>query len=141
MGLQQFEVVNAAFDGAGSWLATVEERRRKAAELEINLKLWAFDEQTQRYRCLSGTLKMIQTHWAEGRSPQWNACCPHSFVLDTTIVAPHDSQVTDLCFCRASDGQTTLLVSASKDGHFKAWQLAAQTEGKASAWFSHCLPS
>uniref|UniRef100_A0A674NFU0 WD repeat domain 75 n=1 Tax=Takifugu rubripes TaxID=31033 RepID=A0A674NFU0_TAKRU len=99
LGLQQFEVVNAAFDGPGNWLATVEERRRKAAELELNLKLWAFDEQTQ------------------------------SFVLNTTIVAPHDSQVTDLCFCRASDSQTTLLVSASKDGHFKAWQLAAQTEG------------
>ncbi|XP_003962243.1 WD repeat-containing protein 75 isoform X1 [Takifugu rubripes] len=98
LGLQQFEVVNAAFDGPGNWLATVEERRRKAAELELNLKLWAFDEQTQ------------------------------SFVLNTTIVAPHDSQVTDLCFCRASDSQTTLLVSASKDGHFKAWQLAAQTE-------------
>lgn len=67
--------------------------------------------------------------------------CPHSFVLNTTIVAPHESQVTDLCFCRAPDSQTTLLVSASKDGHFKAWQLAAQTEGKAPAWFSHCLPS
>lgn len=66
LGLQQFEVVNAAFDGPGSWLATVEERRRKAAELEINLKLWAFDEQTQRYRCLSVALKMIQTGQREG---------------------------------------------------------------------------
>lgn len=52
LGLQQFEVVNAAFDGAGNWLATVEERKRKDVELELNLKLWAFDEQTQRYRCL-----------------------------------------------------------------------------------------
>lgn len=137
MGLQQFEVVNAAFDGPGNWLATVEERRRKAAELEINLKLWAFDEPTQRYRCLSATVKMIQTRRAE----VLNACCAHSFVLNTTIVAPHDSRVTDMCFCRASDSQTTLLVSASKDGHFKAWQLAAQTEGKASTQFSHSLPS
>lgn len=48
LGLQQFEVVNAAFDGPGNWLATVDERKQKAAELELNLKLWAFDEQTQR---------------------------------------------------------------------------------------------
>lgn len=48
MGLQQFEVVNAAFDSPGSWLATVEERKQKAAELELTLKLWALDEQTQR---------------------------------------------------------------------------------------------
>lgn len=48
LGLQQFEVVTAAFDGPGNWLATVEERKQKAAELELSLKLWAFDEQTQR---------------------------------------------------------------------------------------------
>lgn len=48
LGLQQFEVVNAAFNGPGNWLATVEERKQKAAELELNLKLWAFNEQTQR---------------------------------------------------------------------------------------------
>lgn len=48
-GLEQFEVVKAAFDASGNWLATVEERKRKAAELELNLKLWLFDEQTQRY--------------------------------------------------------------------------------------------
>ncbi|XP_005736878.1 WD repeat-containing protein 75 isoform X1 [Pundamilia nyererei] len=100
-GLQQFEVVKAAFDASGSWLATVEERHQKVAELELNLKLWAFDEQTQ------------------------------SFVLNTTISAPHDAQITAMCFCQATDSQTTLLVSTSKDGHFKAWQLAApaHTEG------------
>ncbi|XP_035771121.1 WD repeat-containing protein 75 [Neolamprologus brichardi] len=80
-GLQQFEVVKAAFDASGSWLATVEERHQKAAELELNLKLWAFDEQTQ------------------------------SFVLNTTISAPHDAQITAMCFCQAADSQTTLLVS------------------------------
>lgn len=52
-------------------------------------------------------------------------------MLDTTIVAPHEAAVTDMCFCQASDSQTTLLLSASKDGRFKAWQLATQTEGKA----------
>lgn len=53
-------------------------------------------------------------------------------MLNTTIVAPHEAQVTAMCFCQASDSQTTLLVSASKDGYFKAWQLATQTEGKAN---------
>ena len=48
-GLDQFEVVKAAFDTRGDWLATVEERTQKGSELEINLKLWAYDEQTQRY--------------------------------------------------------------------------------------------
>uniref|UniRef100_A0A669C0L2 WD repeat domain 75 n=1 Tax=Oreochromis niloticus TaxID=8128 RepID=A0A669C0L2_ORENI len=94
-GLQQFEVVKAAFDASGLWLATVEERHQKAAELELNLKLWAFDEQTQ------------------------------SFVLNTTISAPHDAQITAMSFRQTADSQTTLLVSTSKDGHFKAWQLAA----------------
>uniref|UniRef100_A0AAX7VIX1 WD repeat-containing protein 75 second beta-propeller domain-containing protein n=1 Tax=Astatotilapia calliptera TaxID=8154 RepID=A0AAX7VIX1_ASTCA len=105
-GLQQFEVVKAAFDASGSWLATVEERHQKAAELELNLKLWAFDEQTQ------------------------------SFVLNTTISAPHDAQITAMCFCQPTDSQTTLLVSTSKDGHFKAWQLAApaHTEDEGPSW-------
>ncbi|XP_036966398.1 WD repeat-containing protein 75 isoform X1 [Acanthopagrus latus] len=97
-GLQQFEVVKAAFDASGNWLATVEERKQKGAELELNLKLWAFDEQTQ------------------------------SFVLNTTISAPHEAQITGMCFSHAADSQTTMLVSTSKDGHFKAWQLAAQSQ-------------
>lgn len=49
LGLEQFEVVKATFDAIGSWLATVEERKQKAVELELNMKLWVFDEQTQRY--------------------------------------------------------------------------------------------
>ncbi|XP_045909358.1 WD repeat-containing protein 75 isoform X1 [Micropterus dolomieu] len=106
-GLEQFEVVKAAFDASGNWLATVEERKQKAAELELNLKLWLFDEQTQ------------------------------SFVLNTTISAPHEAQITAMCFCHATDSQTTMLVSTSKDGHFKAWQLAAPghtEEGEGPSW-------
>ncbi|KAK5921440.1 hypothetical protein CgunFtcFv8_025146 [Champsocephalus gunnari] len=105
-GLEQFEVVKAAFDASGSWMATVEERNEKAAELELNLKLWAFDEQTQ------------------------------SFVLNTTISTPHEARITDMCFCHAADSQTTMLVSTSKDGHFKAWQLsaAAHTEDEGPSW-------
>uniref|UniRef100_A0A8C5EBA7 WD repeat-containing protein 75 second beta-propeller domain-containing protein n=1 Tax=Gouania willdenowi TaxID=441366 RepID=A0A8C5EBA7_GOUWI len=98
--LQQFEVVKAAFNSSGNWLATVE-REQKDAELELNLKLWAFDDQTQ------------------------------SFVLNTTISAPHENRITALCFSPATDSQTTtVLVSSSKDGHFKAWQLTyLQYEG------------
>lgn len=48
-GLDQFEVVKAVFDVKGSWLATVEERGRESSDLEFFLKLWAFDETTQRY--------------------------------------------------------------------------------------------
>uniref|UniRef100_A0A7N6FK87 WD repeat-containing protein 75 second beta-propeller domain-containing protein n=1 Tax=Anabas testudineus TaxID=64144 RepID=A0A7N6FK87_ANATE len=103
LGLQQFEVVKAAFSASGKWLATVEERKQKIAELELNLKLWEYDEQTQ------------------------------SFVLNTTISAPHEAQITAMCFCQAPDSQTTMLVSTSKDGHFKAWQLApVHTEGNPS---------
>ncbi|XP_008293300.1 WD repeat-containing protein 75 [Stegastes partitus] len=106
LGLEQFEVVKAAFDASGTWLATVEERKQKSAELEINLKLWAFDEQTQ------------------------------SFVLNTTISAPHEARITAMCFRQATDSQTTMLVSTSTDGHFKAWQLVApaHTEDEGPSW-------
>ncbi|KAJ3591859.1 hypothetical protein NHX12_006990 [Muraenolepis orangiensis] len=88
--LDQFEVVKAALDSCGDWLATVEQRNAK--ELEINLKLWAFNQQAQ------------------------------SFVLNTTIAAPHDDGITEICF--SPSGQTTTtLVTVSLDRHFKVWQL------------------
>ncbi|KAM9851318.1 WD repeat-containing protein 75 [Aulostomus maculatus] len=104
-GLQQFEVVKAAFDSSGNWLATVEERQQE--DTELNLKLWAFDEQTQ------------------------------SFVLNTTISAPHEARITAMCFCCAADSRTTMLVSTSKDGHFKAWQqttAAADPDDEGPSW-------
>ncbi|XP_028992599.1 WD repeat-containing protein 75 [Betta splendens] len=105
LGLEQMEVVKAAFSPAGNWLATVEERKQSATEVELNLKLWEFDQQTQ------------------------------SFVLNTTISAPHEAQITAMCFCQAADSQTTMLVSASKEGHFKAWQLEpAHTEDEGPSW-------
>lgn len=48
-GLDQFDVVKAAFDIRGSWLATVEERSSKDSNLEFSLKLWGYDETAQRY--------------------------------------------------------------------------------------------
>uniref|UniRef100_A0A3P8WNG5 WD repeat domain 75 n=1 Tax=Cynoglossus semilaevis TaxID=244447 RepID=A0A3P8WNG5_CYNSE len=96
-GLQQFEVVHAAFNSSGNWLATVEERQQKSADVELHLKLWAFQEQTQ------SSWFFWQFH------PDW---------------APHEAQVTALSFCPSADHQTTMLVSTSKDGHFKAWAAA-----------------
>ncbi|XP_014019725.1 WD repeat-containing protein 75 isoform X1 [Salmo salar] len=98
-GLDQFEVVKAAFDTRGDWLATVEERTQKGSELEINLKLWAYNEQTQ------------------------------SFVLNTTVTAPHEDQITAMCF--SPSPETTMLVTISFDGHFKAWLLADHSDTKA----------
>lgn len=52
LGLEQLEVVKAAFSSTGNWLATVEERKENTTEMELNLKLWEFNQQTQRYRCV-----------------------------------------------------------------------------------------
>ncbi|KAM6945905.1 WD repeat-containing protein 75 [Aplochiton taeniatus] len=99
-GLDQFEVVKAAFDTNGKWLATVEERRLKESELEINLKLWAYDEQTQ------------------------------SFVLNITVSAPHEHRLTAMCFSPAMEGGAAMLLTAGQDGQFKAWLLADQPDNK-----------
>uniref|UniRef100_A0A8C2KVB0 WD repeat domain 75 n=1 Tax=Cyprinus carpio TaxID=7962 RepID=A0A8C2KVB0_CYPCA len=72
-GLDQFEVVKAAFDIKGSWLATVEERGKKSSDLEFFLKLWAFDERTQ------------------------------SFVLNTTITAAHTDRIISMCFSSSEE--------------------------------------
>uniref|UniRef100_A0A8C7SLR3 WD repeat domain 75 n=1 Tax=Oncorhynchus mykiss TaxID=8022 RepID=A0A8C7SLR3_ONCMY len=103
-GLDQFEVVKAAFDARGDWLATVEERRKKGAELEINLKLWAYDELTQ------------------------------SFVLNTTVTAPHEDRITAMFF--SPSPETTMLVTTSLDGHFKAWLLADHSDANAEGFWA-----
>uniref|UniRef100_A0A9J8D8J1 WD repeat domain 75 n=1 Tax=Cyprinus carpio carpio TaxID=630221 RepID=A0A9J8D8J1_CYPCA len=72
-GLDQFEVVKAAFDIKGYWLATVEERGQKSADLEFFLKLWSYDERTQ------------------------------SFVLNTTITAAHTDRIISMCFSSSEE--------------------------------------
>ncbi|XP_016375687.1 WD repeat-containing protein 75-like [Sinocyclocheilus rhinocerous] len=72
-GLDQFEVVKAAFDIKGYWLATVEERGQKSSDLEFSLKLWAYDERTQ------------------------------SFVLNTTITAAHTDRIMSMCFSSSEE--------------------------------------
>ncbi|KAL0964009.1 hypothetical protein UPYG_G00316470 [Umbra pygmaea] len=103
-GLHQFEVVKVAFSTCGDWLATVEERKQKNSELEISLKLWVYDKQIQ------------------------------SFGLNTTITAPHEDQITAMCFSPSSE--TTLLVTTSLDGYFKAWMLADHSDTKDVASWS-----
>lgn len=46
-GLKQADLVKVAFSARGKWLATVEERE-EAADPELQLKLWFYDEETQR---------------------------------------------------------------------------------------------
>ncbi|MEQ2197314.1 hypothetical protein XENOCAPTIV_027484, partial [Xenoophorus captivus] len=55
-----------------------------------------------------------------------------SFVLNTTISAPHEARITAISFDQAASSRTTMLLSCSRDGHFKAWQLAlpAHTDGE-----------
>ncbi|KAF4086576.1 hypothetical protein AMELA_G00085100 [Ameiurus melas] len=72
-GLDQFDVVKAALDDRGSWLATVEERGSKGSNLEFSLKLWGYDEKAQ------------------------------SFELNTTITAAHNDGITAMCFSPATE--------------------------------------
>lgn len=65
-GLNQFDVVKADFDAGGKWLATVEERKQNSAELELNLKLWAFDEQTQRYADYTDFISRLVSAFGQG---------------------------------------------------------------------------
>uniref|UniRef100_A0A3B5MAC9 WD repeat domain 75 n=1 Tax=Xiphophorus couchianus TaxID=32473 RepID=A0A3B5MAC9_9TELE len=103
-GLDQFQVVMATLDGAGAWLATVEERKQETAEAELNLKLWAFDEPSQ------------------------------SFVLNTTVSTPHEARITAVTFDPAARGQTSLLVSCGQDGLFKAWGLTVPSPDGGPSW-------
>ncbi|XP_062972345.1 WD repeat-containing protein 75 isoform X1 [Elgaria multicarinata webbii] len=101
-GLNQVELVKAAFDSKGNWLATVEQRQGSCSELELYMKLWAYDEQTQ------------------------------SFTLNTRINTPHEDCVTAVCFRGADESEniTPTLVTASHDGHFKVWMLLVDNDGE-----------
>lgn len=46
-GLHQTDLVKVAFGAQGKWLATVEERE-DATNPELQLKLWFYNEKTQR---------------------------------------------------------------------------------------------
>ncbi|XP_066491485.1 WD repeat-containing protein 75 [Tiliqua scincoides] len=108
-GLNQVELDKAAFDSKGNWLATVEERRERGTELQLQMKLWAYDEQTQ------------------------------SFTLNTRINMPHEDSLTAVCFrgTDESENTTPMLVTAGSDGQFKVWVLLAENDdgaGQSIAW-------
>ncbi|ETE65502.1 WD repeat-containing protein 75, partial [Ophiophagus hannah] len=101
-GLNQIELVKAVFDSKGNWLATVEQRQGSGCELEMQLKLWAYNEQTQ------------------------------SFTLNTRINTPHEDCITAVCFRGTdhSENVTPTLVTTSNDGHFKVWMLLVDKDNE-----------
>ncbi|KAM4039006.1 WD repeat-containing protein 75 [Anomaloglossus baeobatrachus] len=108
-GLQQIDLVKAAFNANGNWLATVEELQRKGADhLEVQMKFWEYNDKLQ------------------------------SFVLNTTIHLPHEDQVTSLSFqCgSASETDAPTLVSTGADGLFKVWALQDNSDiyRKSTGW-------
>ncbi|ERE82896.1 WD repeat-containing protein 75 [Cricetulus griseus] len=105
-GLIQIELVKAAFGCSGTWLATVEQRQENETELELQMKLWTYSKKTQ------------------------------GFALNTKIAMPHDDHITALCFNNAENYEKPILVTASRDGHFKVWVLADDSDiyKKAIGW-------
>uniref|UniRef100_A0A8C6HH91 WD repeat domain 75 n=1 Tax=Mus spicilegus TaxID=10103 RepID=A0A8C6HH91_MUSSI len=105
-GLTQTELTKAAFGCSGTWLATVEQRQENENELELQMKLWNYSKKTQ------------------------------GFVLNTKIAMPHDDHITALCFNNAESYEKPILVTASRDGHFKVWILTDDSDiyKKAIAW-------
>ncbi|KAM5151533.1 WD repeat-containing protein 75 [Mantella aurantiaca] len=94
-GLQYMDLVKAAFSSKGDWLATVEELQGKTDTLDVQMKLWEFNDQLQ------------------------------SFVLNTTISMPHEDRITSMVFQNRSDSEEGYpsLVTAGNDGLFKVWVL------------------
>lgn len=50
------------------------------------------------------------------------------FVLNTKISMPHDDHITALCFNNAENYEKPILVTASRDGHFKVWVLTDDSD-------------
>uniref|UniRef100_A0A8B9S673 WD repeat domain 75 n=1 Tax=Apteryx owenii TaxID=8824 RepID=A0A8B9S673_APTOW len=100
-GLNQLDLVKVAFSAQGKWLATVEEREE--TDLELQLKLWVFDEETQ------------------------------SFKLNTRINMPHEDHITAMCFRDRDEFEddSPMLVTAGKDCLFKAWVIVEDTDPEA----------
>ncbi|XP_069082022.1 WD repeat-containing protein 75 [Pleurodeles waltl] len=99
-GLNQVELVKCAFSARGVWLATVEQRQENDAEMELQMKLWEYEEANQ------------------------------SFVLNTRINMPHEDQITSLCFSDTDDQEDGIptFVTTGRDGRFKAWVLSDDSD-------------
>ncbi|XP_073489264.1 WD repeat-containing protein 75 isoform X1 [Aquarana catesbeiana] len=94
-GLQYMDLVKAAFSNKGEWLATVEELQGNTDTIDVQMKLWEFNDQLQ------------------------------SFVLNTTISMPHEDRITSLAFQNKGDSEEghPALVTTGNDGLFKVWVL------------------
>ncbi|NXI72278.1 WDR75 protein, partial [Anseranas semipalmata] len=101
-GLNQTDLVKVAFSAQGKWLATVEEREEES-DLEVHLKLWFFDEETQ------------------------------SFKLNTRISMPHEDHITAMCFRDMDEleDDSLILVTAGRDCLFKVWMILEDTDPEA----------
>ncbi|XP_056390235.1 WD repeat-containing protein 75 isoform X2 [Hyla sarda] len=94
--IQHVDLVKAAFDAKGNWLATVEELERNGTDhLEVQMKFWEYNIQLQ------------------------------SFALNTTINLPHEDQITCISFRCGCDSEkdSPTLVTTGNDGLFKVWTL------------------
>eukprot|EP00076_Gallus_gallus_P006709 XP_001233408.2 WD repeat-containing protein 75 [Gallus gallus] len=100
-GLNQSDLVRVAFSAQGKWLATVEEREE--TDLELQLKLWFFDEETQ------------------------------SFKLNTRISMPHEDHITAMCFRDTDEMEddSLMLVTTGRDCVFKVWVILEDTDPEA----------
>uniref|UniRef100_A0A8V5FWD5 WD repeat-containing protein 75 second beta-propeller domain-containing protein n=1 Tax=Melopsittacus undulatus TaxID=13146 RepID=A0A8V5FWD5_MELUD len=98
-GLKQADLVKVAFSARGKWLATVEERE-EAADPELQLKLWFYDEETQ------------------------------SFKLNTRVNTPHENHITDMCFRDMDEleDDSPILVTTGRDRVFKVWVMVEDTD-------------
>ncbi|XP_005145647.2 WD repeat-containing protein 75 isoform X1 [Melopsittacus undulatus] len=101
-GLKQADLVKVAFSARGKWLATVEERE-EAADPELQLKLWFYDEETQ------------------------------SFKLNTRVNTPHENHITDMCFRDMDEleDDSPILVTTGRDRVFKVWVMVEDTDPEA----------
>ncbi|NXH22530.1 WDR75 protein, partial [Bucco capensis] len=101
-GLIQTDLVQVAFGAQGKWLATVEERE-ETTNLELQLKLWFYDEETQ------------------------------SFKLNTRINMPHEAHITAMCFrdMEELEEDSLILVTAGRDCVFKVWMMVEDTDPEA----------
>ncbi|KAL7991567.1 hypothetical protein Chor_015823 [Crotalus horridus] len=102
-GLDQIDLMKAAFHSKGDWLATVEQRQGSGSEVEMQLKLWAYSEQTQ------------------------------SFTLNTRINTPHEDCITAMCFRDTDGSENVTLVTTSNDGHFKVWMLLMDKDSESES--------
>ncbi|XP_075687390.1 WD repeat-containing protein 75 [Rhinoderma darwinii] len=114
-GLQYIDLVKAAFNAKGNWLATVEELRKGTDHLEVQMKFWEYSDKLQ------------------------------SFVLNTTINLPHEDQITSLSFQCGCDSEkdAPTLVTTGNDGLFKVWVLEDNSDiyRQSSGWSCDFLGS